>query len=105
MTRDLVKRDRDGSVLDVVKEEAEQADTVANAKRVIFVDTDGNVVDANYVLFDADDSQPDYIGLNDDADANTSDTDWLIYKFTYSGSNVTQIKKKKGAWDNRASLF
>lgn len=62
----------------------------------------GNV---GYVLFDADDSQPDYIGINSDADAATSDSDWVIYKFAYTGSNATSIRKKTGAWDDRVSLF
>lgn len=61
---------------------------------------------AGDIRFDADDSAPDYIGLN--AGSNSADTDsedWIIIKFTYSGSNVTRIQKARGSWDNRASLF
>lgn len=61
--------------------------------------------DVNYVLFDPDDSAPTYIGINESADALTSSTDWTVYKFLYSGSNTTSIRKKTGSWDNRASLF
>lgn len=56
------------------------------------------------VRFDADDSAPDYIGLAAEAIA-TSDDGWIVYKFTYSGANVTRIQKTKGAWDDRLSLF
>lgn len=59
----------------------------------------------NLIKFDPDSSQPTYIGLNDDASANDSDTDWLIIKFTYSGSNVTKIQQKIGSWTDRATLF
>lgn len=62
----------------------------------------GNV---GYILFDADDAAPNYIGLNKDADAATSDTTWRIYRFTYSGTAVTSIKCKTGAWTNRATLL
>lgn len=56
--------------------------------------------------FDPDDSTPDYIGVNSSSnDATTSDTTWLIYKFTYSGSNVTRIQRAKGSWDDRATYF
>lgn len=58
------------------------------------------------ILFDADDSAPTYIGLNRSETASqTTSQDWVIYKFTYSGSNVTQIQKRRGAWADRASLF
>jgi len=61
---------------------------------------------AEYILFDPDDSQPTYIGINRDANASTSiSQDWVIYKLTYSGSNTTAILKKRGAWGDRVSLF
>jgi len=62
-------------------------------------------VDAQYVLFDPSDAQPDYIGINSDSDANTSDTDWLIYKLVYSNNSLTSVRRKVGSWDNRATLF
>jgi len=105
MARTDVKRDSDGKTVYLEKEDAEHADLTANAKRIISVDADGNVKDAFFVKFDPDDSSPTYIGTNNDADASTSSTDWLIFKFTYSGSNITDIVKKAGAWTNRASLF
>ena len=64
-----------------------------------------DAMDAEVILFDADDSAPDYIGLNEDKDAVTTDTDWIVLKFTYSGSNVTKIERAVGAWDSRAGLF
>lgn len=57
------------------------------------------------IRFDADDSQPTYIGLNLTNGAATSATTWKIYKFTYSGTNTTRIQLAYGSWDNRASLF
>jgi len=77
-----------------------------HGKKVFSVGSDGDLpITANYVLFDADDSAPDYIGVNDDADALTSATDWTVYKFVYSGDNVTSIRKKTGTWDGRVALF
>jgi len=61
--------------------------------------------DAQYILYDANDALPDYIGINSDSDAVTSATDWLIYKFVYSGSNVTSVRRKVGSWDGRVALF
>lgn len=72
-------------------------DDEAKAKRII-----GS---ANYVLFDANDSAPIYIGLNNNADATTAQLDWIIYKLVYSGANVTSIRRKIGSWDNRATYF
>lgn len=58
------------------------------------------------VRFDADDSVPVYIGLNTTNGADiTTDTNWKIYKFTYSGSAVTRIQLAYGAWAVRATLF
>jgi len=60
---------------------------------------------AQIIKFDADDSAPIYIGLHDNPDATDTQVGWIIYKFTYSGSNVTQIVKKRGTWTDRASYF
>lgn len=62
-------------------------------------------ISAQIIKFDADDSAPTYIGMHDDPNATDTQTGWIIYKFTYSGSNVTQIVKKRGSWSDRASLF
>ena len=43
-SRDVVKRDSDGTVVDVVQEEAEHAHLTANAKRIILVDSTGTVI-------------------------------------------------------------
>ena len=56
------------------------------------------------VRYDPDDSTPNYIGMSA-TELATSDTGWVIFKFTYSGSNATRIQKKRGSWDNRTSLF
>lgn len=57
------------------------------------------------IRFDASDAAPNYIGLNDTNGASTSATTWKVYKFTYSGSDVTRIQVAYGSWDGRASLF
>jgi len=57
------------------------------------------------IQFDPNDSAPDYIGLHKTKGAADSLTDWKIYKFTYSGSNVTRIQLAYGSWTGRASLF
>lgn len=57
------------------------------------------------IRFDPNDSAPNYIGKNSTQGIATSDPSWTIYKFTYSGSDVTRIQKKTGAWDDRASIF
>ena len=62
------------------------------------------VLEGRDVRFDADDSAPDYIGVNKTNNAPTSRGDWVIRKFTYSGSNVTRIQTLTGAWDDRATL-
>lgn len=68
-------------------------------------DLEYDALKGHKVLFDADDTQPDYIGIHQTWNAATSDVDWIIYKFTYSGTAVTQIQKRKGVWDDRVSLF
>ncbi len=73
-----------------------------------FTDTALRIQDsdaAKDIRFDANDSAPNYVGLNKTNGAATTDTDWIIYKFTYSGSNVTRIQKALGAWDSRTGLF
>lgn len=63
------------------------------------------MVMAHDIRFDADDSAPVYIGLNQMTDADENAISWIIYKFTYSGANVTRIQKAHGSWTDRATLF
>jgi len=62
-------------------------------------------VDGNLIKFDANDSAPIYIGLNQTMTALDGASDWVILKFTYDGSNITQIQRAKGSWTGRAALF
>jgi len=65
-----------------------------------------SVYEARRVKFDPDDSTPDFIGINNRANASDDDDDWRIYKFTYSGSNVIRIVKVFGKWSERTiTLF
>jgi len=57
------------------------------------------------IRYDANDAAPDYVGLHPTSGAATTALDWKIYKFTYSGSDVTRIQIAYGAWDNRTGLF
>ena len=57
------------------------------------------------IRFDADDSTPTYIGLHVTNGAATSETDWKLLKFTYSGTAVTRVQTAYNSWDNRASAF
>ena len=60
---------------------------------------------AQDIRFDTDDILPDYIGMHEDTNADLDSPDWIVYKFTYSGSAITRIQKAKGSWNNRATLF
>jgi hypothetical protein len=60
---------------------------------------------ASDIRFDASDLAPTYVGLHVTNGAATTDEDWKIYKFTYSGSDVTRIQLAYGTWDGRAGLF
>lgn len=55
--------------------------------------------------FDYTSGDLDYIGKHKKHNALTSDTQWVIIKYTWSGSNCTRIEGPLiGAWDDRASL-
>lgn len=50
------------------------------------------------------DGQPVYLGYAPKT-AATSESVWIIYKFTYDGSNQMTVRKSAyGIWDDRASL-
>lgn len=50
-TQGLVKRDSDGSTIDLGQEEAEQAHLTANAKRIVQYDSEGNEVIQQFTAF------------------------------------------------------
>ena len=70
----------------------------------ILVDRFGTDLVPRKVRFDASDTLPTYIGLNVNPDANDAQADWLVYKFTYSGTAVTCIEARNGSWTGRAAL-
>lgn len=50
------------------------------------------------------DGQPVYLGYAPKT-AATSESVWIIYKFTYDGSDQMTVRKSAyGVWDDRASL-
>jgi len=70
---------------------------------MITVNTTPKVISRSQTLFDPSSSAPPtYIGKGSEGLAQTSNG-WLIYKFTYSGTGITQIQTGLGAWSNRAS--
>lgn len=47
----------------------------------------------------------DYAGHHTSVTAATSDAEWRVYKYTWSGTNITRIQGPiTGAWDDRATL-
>jgi hypothetical protein len=50
------------------------------------------------------DGQPIYKGLAENG-ATTATPIWRIFKFTYTGDDMTLKESALGSWDNRASLF
>lgn len=65
-------------------------------------------VDLSYwadIRYDPDDLQPTYLGLHLDTNASTTDLNWKIFKYSYTGTNVNRIQLAYGAWDNRLTLF
>lgn len=50
-------------------------------------------------------SNIEYIGFHWKTFAATSENGWEIRKLTYSGSDITDIQKSEGKWDDRATLF
>lgn len=57
--------------------------------------------------FDFDASgNPEYIGKNMSATASTTDTGWVIWRYTFDGSgDISRIQGPlRGAWDSRTAL-
>lgn len=61
--------------------------------------------DINVELFEYSSDLLIYRGVNNDLNALTSADTWHIAKYTYTGTNVTQIEYISDvAWDDRATL-
>jgi len=46
----------------------------------------------------------DYVGCNTDVSAGDGDTDWYIWKYTWTGENLTKVQGPRvTSWTNRAS--
>ena len=60
---------------------------------------------AGDIRFDPSDALPDYIGLHVTNNESTASTSWKVYKFTYSGTDVTRVQLAYGTWDGRVALF
>ncbi len=109
-----IVRDSDGATIRLDKQEAEQADTTALAKRVINVDSAGNVILTPETTFtqaldNNTNGQPDFIGFAAPG-SDKSAAAWQIRKITYSGVFPTDIQFADGdalfnnVWNNRAGL-
>lgn len=54
--------------------------------------------------YDASDNL-EYIGFNSSPDDPTSASTWVVWKFAYTGTTLTEIQGPiTGIWDNRATL-
>ena len=66
-------------------------------------------VEGNQIRFDPDDEYPEFIGVNESADAFTSGSTWAILKFHYTGTATgtvgTKIERRQGSWDERLTYF
>jgi hypothetical protein len=78
--------------------------TISNLNEVVS-ELQRAYVSYNYFQFDPNDSAPNYIGFNENVDADNNSADWSIFKLTYSGSDVTSIKRKSGSWTDRVAVF
>jgi len=56
-----------------------------------------------YQQFDWTSGDLDYMGINDDYSASDDDTDWIIFKFTWSSGDVTKIQMRQTSWTNRGT--
>jgi len=73
------------------------------------VGTDGSLsvdtVDVhNATFYDYSGDDLVYKGLNESYDADGSESNWTIFKYTYVSENLTRKQKQTGVWNNRASL-
>ena len=89
--------------LELARKEATVVTAVASSPTAI--KSTGRRQITGLTKFDPNDSAPIYVGTHDAPDASDTDTKWQIIKYTYSGSNVTQIQRKNGAWSKRTTLF
>ena len=79
--------------------------TTTNTKKKGINDLQYESLMAHDIRFDPNDSAPNYVGLNPQYNADGSEVNWVVYKFTYDGTDVTRIQKIRGSWDDRVSLF
>jgi hypothetical protein len=45
-----------------------------------------------------------YKGIHKDVNASEGSIDWWIYKYTYDGTDITDIQEQQGSWTGRATL-
>ena len=63
---------------------------------------------AHRILFDPTSSRAEYVGMNTSKDADTTTTNWDIYRFIYStttSKDIVDIRKAGGAWSGRVALL
>lgn len=104
VTRDVILRDTDGSVVDLAKQEAENSDLNYDAVKSLdpgdFLIQQLDYDSASKIIF---------LGFAIPGTA-TSAASWLIKSFTYDGDNTTAILFANGStafdqvWDDRAGL-
>lgn len=65
----------------------------------------GNSSDWGQMQIEYTAGNPIYLGKNISSLAALTSPDWTIFKYSYTGSDITNIKKVYGAWSARTSLF
>jgi len=101
MVNELVLRDSDAKTINLNKEEAEQVEETAKAKKIIEVPLTQKIENNSS-------SQPVYIGKALPG-TEVGSAGWQIQKITYSGGVVTDVQWASGTskfdkvWDDRAS--
>lgn len=56
------------------------------------------------IKVDWDGDDPIYKGTHVNHDADGSENDWMIFKYTWSSDNPVDTQVQTGIWDNRVSL-
>ena len=46
-----------------------------------------------------------YAGYHQLQSASDDDPNWLLYKYTYDGDDITKIQKSEGTWTDREDYF
>jgi hypothetical protein len=63
-----------------------------------------NLNDVKRTKIEYSSNNPIYKGYHLITNASVDDPNWIITKFTYDGTDITDIQISEGSWTNRATL-